>query len=108
MPFTVTKTTTRPASNVPALKDSANLDPDVATSIANVNHAVRTNAAVQSRSVVISTDGLTKTTTTVWASQDAYNSFLSANSGDLAKIAAAASTYNKANGIVVSTTTAGA
>jgi len=108
MTFTVTKTTTRPASGVTSFKDSTSLTPDVAASMANVSHAVRTNPAVQSRSVVISPDGLTKSTTTVWNSQADYASFQAANSADLAKIAGAASVYNKANGIAVSTTTAGA
>lgn len=108
MSFTVTKTTTRPASDVPVFKDSANVDPDVAASIANVSHAVRTHPAVQSRSVVMSADGLTKTTTTVWESQDAYDSFQAANSADLGKVSNAASAYNKANGIVVNTTKTGA
>lgn len=107
MPFTVTKTATRPSSNIPHFKDSDDLVPEVAASIATVNHAVRTHPAVQSRSVVISPDGLTKTTTTVWESQSAYNDFTAANSGDLARIASAASAYNKANGIVVNTTTSG-
>lgn len=108
MPFTVTKTTTRPANDVPVFKDSANLDPEVATAIANVSHAVRTHPAVQSRSVEMSADGLTKTTTTVWESQEAYDSFQAANSGDLGKVSSAASAYNKANGIVVNTTKTGA
>lgn len=56
----------------------------------------------------MSPDGLTKTTTTVWDSQAAYADFKAANSGDLAKLASAASVYNKANGIVVTTTTSGA
>ena len=56
----------------------------------------------------MSPDGLTKTTTTVWESQSAYAEFKTANSSDLAKLASAASTYNKANGIVVATTTSGA
>jgi cytochrome c556 len=108
MPFTVTKTTTRPAGDVPVFKDSADLDPEVAASIANVSHAVRTHPAVQSRSVVMSADGLTKTTTTVWESQEAYDSFQAANSADLSKLSSAASSYNKANGIVVNTTKTGA
>ncbi|WP_045761661.1 hypothetical protein [Xanthomonas albilineans] len=108
MPFTVTKTTTRPANEVPGFKDSADLDPEVATSIANISHAVRTHPAVLSRSVVISADGLTKTTTTVWESQEAYDSFQAANSNDLSKVSSAASIYNKANGIVVNTAKSGA
>ena len=107
MPFTVTKTTTRPAADVPVFKDSADLDPEVATSISNVSHAVRTHPAVQSRSVVMSADGLTKTTTTVWDSQEAYDSFQAANAADLGKVTNAAGAYNPANGIVVNTTKAG-
>lgn len=107
MPFTVTKTTTRPAADVPVFKDSADLDPEVATSIADVTHAVRTHPAVQSRSVVISADGLTKTTTTVWESQEAYDSFQAANAAALSKVSSAANAYNRANGIVVNTTKAG-
>ncbi len=108
MSFTVTKTSTRTSNSQAVFKDSADIDPDVATSIANIDHALRTNPAVQSRSVAMSPDGLTKTTTTVWESQSAYNEFKAANSSDLAKLASAASTYNKANGIVVATTTSGA
>lgn len=108
MSFTVTKITTRPSIEVANLKDSDNLDPEVATAIANINHAMRAHAAVQSRTVAVSGDGLTKTTTTVWENQAAFEAYLSANSADLAKIATAAVTYNKANGIAISTTTAGA
>jgi hypothetical protein len=56
----------------------------------------------------MSADGLTKTTTTVWESQEAYDSFQAANSGDLGKVSSAASAYNKSNGIVVNTTKTGA
>ena len=108
MSFTVTKTTTRPSNEVSSFKDSDNVDPAVATSITNINHAVRTHAAVQSRTVAVSPDGLTKTITTVWESQSAFETYLAANSADLAKIASAAASYNRANGIVVSTTTSGA
>jgi hypothetical protein len=106
MSFTVTKTSTRPSNSQASFKDSSGIDPDVTASIANIDHALRTNPAVQSRSVSMSPDGLTKTTTTVWDSQASYADF-KANSSDLAKLASAASAYNKANGIVVATTTSG-
>ncbi|WP_161795487.1 hypothetical protein [Xanthomonas sp. MUS 060] len=47
-----------------------------------------------------------QTTTTVWESQEAYDSFQAANSSDLSKVSSAASVYNKTNGIVVNTTKA--
>lgn len=108
MSFTVTKTSNRPSNSQASFKDSSGIDADVTASIANIDHALRTNPAVQSRSVAMSPDGLTKTTTTVWENQAAYADFKAANSSDLAKLASAASAYNKANGIVVATTTSGA
>lgn len=108
MSFTITKTTTRPSAGVPAFKDSTGIDPAVATAIANIENSRRSNPAIQSRTFSVSADGLTRTSTTVWASKADHVAFNAANSIDIDKLDAAIAKYNIANGIVLSVTKSGA
>ena len=103
MPLTITKTTVLRSSNISPFRDSAGLDPAVATSVGNVARALRAHPALRQRSISISNDGLTRTTTTVWDNRGAYGEFALANAADLGRIASAASAYNQANGITVTT-----
>jgi hypothetical protein len=103
LPYTITKTNALRSRDTLPFKDSANLDPAVVAALDRIGRAVRTHPALRSRSLTVSDDGLTRTTTTVWDSRAAYAEFAIAHDADLTLVRAAADAYQQAQGFVVTT-----